>query len=346
MYLLIQKKYVSLQKETLKHNTMDKIYDTCDKMASGEKFVSLKDVVECYLSQEVTKLDSAKEYQRLKRQLNRMAQGIDFIEYKNGIDLKDGFRYKKGFEYFFSNKSEKAILRKLEGNERKLFLTGGLQMLFDGDSSSQHLIELECISDLHNLDLVKILIKYVGKRVISFRYNRGFRDEEETITFHPHLLKEYNSRWFMFGYENQESDSWKITNIALDRIVYDNANKYSIKPHNEIPFKNAPKGFYHNYFKDIIGVTRLEDGIKETITIQTKQFKVHHLLRTKPIHPSQRETKPFDIEKQEGEFTIQVIPNIELQTRILSYGPGVQIISEGKFQDQIRNAIMKMNALY
>ena len=73
---------------------------------------------------------------------------------------------------------------------------------------------------------------------------------------------------------------------------------------------------------------------------------MHNLIKTKPIHASQKETVPFDKEKLVGEFTIQVIPNIELQTRLLSYGPGLYVTSGGQVQQDMRNAINKMKALY
>lgn len=54
---------------------------------------------------------------------------------------------------------------------------------------------------------------------------------------------------------------------------------------------------------------------------------------------------PFDREKNEGEFAIRVIPNIELQTRLLSYGPGLYVVGEGKFREQMREAVTKMKCI-
>ena len=216
-------------------------------------------------------------------------------------------------------------------------------MLFDGKTSFCHLIDLECVSGLENLCLVKVLAKYLGKRVISFKYMQGF-DNLMEITVHPHYLKEYNSRWFLFGYVIEGSGYPKVVNFALDRIEY--RKPEDIKILRQETFVRAPRNFYDEYFKDIVGVTRKEDGVVETITIRTTDFKVHHLLRTKPIHASQQETIPFDMEKSEGEFTIQVIPNIELQTRLLSYGPGLYVVGEGKFQQQMRDAVSQMTKHY
>ena len=109
-----------------------------------------------FYGKEITKLDGDKEYGRLKKQLNRNAHAV---EYKNGHDFRDGFRYKKGCEFYFRNEEEKNELMRKDGDERRLFLTGGLQMLFDGKSAQEHLVELECVSELQNLSLVKVLVK-------------------------------------------------------------------------------------------------------------------------------------------------------------------------------------------
>jgi hypothetical protein len=329
----------------------NRLLEICDEMASGEDFVNFHDIFERYYGHKI-KLEGDRKYASLRQQLNRMNRQYDFIEFKNNDDLRGGFRYKKGFEYFFSNRKEKTTLKKLEGNEKKLFKTGGLQMLFDGESSCEHYVELEW-TNLENLELVKKLISYIQeKRVISFRYLKGYCEEIEII-MHPFLLKEYNSRWFLFGYICQQDYTGKIINVSLDRIIYDahktnNVDKkiQYIKVHPEIKYKPAPQNFNIDYFKDIVGVTRSEDDTVEEIRIKTVNFKVHHLLRTKPIHPSQIESVSFDALKMEGEFTIKVIPNIELQTRLLSYGPGLYIIGEGKFQQQMRNAVLQMAKLY
>lgn len=320
---------------------MDRLYEICDEMASTEQFVTLRSIMEKFHGRSLSKLEGDKEYGRLKKQLNRNDHAV---EYKNGHDFRDGFRYKHGYEFYFRSEEERNELLRKDGNERRLFLTGGLQMLFDGKSAQEHLVEVECVSELQNLSLVKGLVKYLGKWVISFKYVQGYQNLMR-ITVHPHLLKEYNSRWFLFGYVHQDDDTWKIVNFALDRIVY-NGSPNDIFVHVEIPFKKVPKDFYTNYFKDIVGVTKYEEEEKEQITIRTVDFKVHHLLRTKPVHSSQIETMPFDEEKGYGEFTICVIPNIELQTRLLGYGQGLYVVEGSSFRKEMQNVISQLSKLY
>lgn len=321
---------------------MDKLLEICDEMASGDEFVKLRGIIERYYGHKIAKVDNDGEYKRLKRHLNRYSHIID---YQNGHNFRDGFRYKKGCEYYFSNEEEKNALKNLEGDEKRLYLTGGLEILFEGKTSPEHMIELECAPDLKNKELVKELIKYVGRRVISFRYQPGYHNKEMKVVIHPHLLKEYNSRWFLFGYVHQQDDSWEIVNIALDRIIY-RQNVRNIWPHTDIAFKKVPKKFYHDYFKDIVGVTKYEEKSVEEIVIRTVDFKVHQLVRTKRIHSSQVEVMKFDQEKGYGEFSIKVIPNVELQARLLGYGPGLYVVSGSTFFQIIKDAVSQMEKLY
>ena len=151
---------------------------------------------------------------------------------------------------------------------------------------------------------------------------------------------------FLFGSIHQQDNTWEIVNIALDRIIYDEGTKQGINVKDDINYKDPPQNFNKTYFKDIVGVTRYADENMEMIKIRTVNYKVHHLLRTKPIHSSQKETKEFDSEKGYGEFSINVIPNIELQARILGYGPGLYILSGTSFHKQMKDAIDQMAKLY
>lgn len=331
---------------------MDRLLEICDEMASGDKFITFKDILGKYFNVSDIKL-AGKEYNNLRQRLNRDNEKYNFLEYKQESDLGGGFRYKEGFEFFYKRKEERIAFKKLTGNEKKLYKTGGLQMLFDGNSSSEHYVELEWISDFTNLSLVKKIVNYIKEeRVISFWYHRGYSEILE-VTIHPFLLKEYNSRWFLFGNVCQQDGTWEIVNFSLDRILFGTiVNKagrkknYIIKSLPQIKYKCGPQNFNRDYFKDIVGVTRRPTDSVEKIIIKTLDFKVHHLLYTKKIHPSQKEEKEFDVEKMEGEFSIEVIPNIELQTKLLSFGPGLYVVGNGIFQQQMRNAVLKMAEIY
>ena len=327
-----------------------KLKDIIDGLASGINYVTYEDVLKKYYKDESIEninYSSLPEYKYLQVIVGRNKNAFDF---QNGKDASDGFKYKEGFSFFFRIAGEQKQLEKKDGNEKKRFVTAGLQMLFDDETISEPLVEFECINELANLSLVKKLYPHLGKRVISFKYYKGYKEVVDYI-IHPHLLKEYNSRWFLFGYIQEGTEEPIIGNCSIDRIITDGKNP--IMPRTDIAFLKAPDNYYKNYFKDIVGVSKNDsDALPEVITIRTTNYKVHQLVKTKPIHESQKEMRPYveqesenrkgKKEIQEGEFTIKVIPNIELRTRILSYGSGLYVTGKGKFQEDLRWNIFNM----
>lgn len=318
-----------------------------DDMAS-QGYTTKEKILRSYFGKQIEKWENVlktNEAKSLKTLISSELKGI--IEYSNGENVKNGFRYKEGFEYFFARREEYDRFQKMSGDKKKLFQTAGLQMLFDDDILSDPRIEFEFIGRLNNLALVKFLSHYIGENVITFQYLQGFKHPME-ITMHPHLLKEYNSRWFIFGYIEQKDGSLVVSNCTLDRI---NCNENSLKgfkihDKSEKPIILPPRGFYQKYFEEIVGVTKDESKAVETIVFRTTDFIVDHLIDTKPIHSSQERIRDFIEGQQEGEFKIKVIPNIELQTRLLSYGPGLYVVGNGEFQKQIRKAVSRMAELY
>ena len=120
-------------------------------------------------------------------------------------------------------------------------------------------------------------------------------------------------------------------------------DKKSLNKMSEVPLEWFIRT---DYFKDIVGVTRFNGEGMEQITIRTVDFKVHHLLRTKPIHSSQMETMSFDQEKGFGEFSICVIPNLELQARLLGYGKGLYVLGDTPFRQRMQDVISQLSELY
>ena len=110
----------------------------------------------------------------------------------------------------------------------------------------------------------------------------------------------------------------------------------------------AEKGYYQQFFKDIIGVTH-EKGTKvETVVIRTKTEYQHGLLLTKPLHHSQKESVPFGKyeDGEYGEVTLTIEPNRELRGKILAYGQYLEVMQPLILRDQIKEIIIKQMKLY
>ena len=194
--------------------------------------------------------------------------------------------------------------------------------------------------NLTNIDLLPLFYKAIShQQVLRFAY-QPFGQEQFSLIFHPQFIKEYNGRWFVFGEADKEP--YRAFNIAIDRVVGD------VCETNDVDYIPAPKGFYQEYFKNIIGVTH-ESGAKvEEVTIRTKSEYLHGLILTKPLHHSQKETHPFGEYKDGsyGEVTLTIEPNRELRGRILQYGEGLEVIGPQSLRDQIKESLEILHNLY
>ena len=179
------------------------------------------------------------------------------------------------------------------------------------------------------------------KQVLKVDY-KPYDEEIETIIFHPHLLKEFNGRWFLFGHAEGKEPEFGY-NLALDRIENFDWGK-SIEQN----YIYAPKGFYAEFFKNIVGVSHKPDDKPATIIIRATTHNIYKLTETKKIHHSQRTIKPFGQyeDGEYGEFELYVEPNNEFIGRILQMGDGFVVVSPIEIRELFRKRVKKMADLY
>ena len=110
----------------------------------------------------------------------------------------------------------------------------------------------------------------------------------------------------------------------------------------------APKGFYQDFFNNIIGVTHEKGAKVEEVIIRTKTEYQHGLLLTKPLHHSQKEALPFGEHDGQyyGEVRLTIEPNRELRGRILLYGQNLEVISPLSLREQIKDIIRQQMDTY
>ena len=160
--------------------------------------------------------------------------------------------------------------------------------------------------NLTNIDLLPVFYKAIAnQQVLRFDYQR-FGQEPFTLVFHPQFLKDYNGRWFVFGDANREP--YQAYNVPLDRIVGE------VCEVNDVEYIPAPKGFYQEFFSNIIGVTHEKDVKVEDVIIRTKTEYQRGLILTKTLHHSQKEIMPFGEHEDGnyGELCLTIEPNREL----------------------------------
>ena len=333
-----------------------------DKMLTTEVgFIKYEDVIAVFEKKSIEdikkmygKVSLYPLYTQLKKAVTAIRKelqllGLDF-EYSNGSNAKEGFRYP---EY---NKNPLHKLKEAGKQSSKQELAEfcaasmgllphtwmehffqGTMVLLDGEQSKGKVMEGEHNASLRNIELIPRLYEAItNEQVLKFEYNAGY-EEHLSVVFHPHFLKEYNSRWFLFGrMEKDNGEVLEVGNCALDRIMGE------ILIIEDVCYE-AANNRYEHYFDDIIGVSKMPNDIPIEITIETLDQYTHNRILTKPVHQSQKEVKPFDTT---GRITICVIPNKELMGVVLGFGNHIRIMSPDSYVDKYKTELEKMLRLY
>lgn len=197
-----------------------------------------------------------------------------------------------------------------------------LECRFGVKANAENLIYFEQNDKLQGLEhLSGIIDATVNHQPIELHYC-SFKGHEFKTVCHPYYVKQYNNRWFLFGW-NEKFHS--LGNYALDRII-------SFKK-VDTPFIKNNQIDFDTYFKDIIGVTvPKEDTPTETIILRFSKERFPYVV-SKPIHPSQT------INKEEHTITIKVKPNQELNQMIFSFMPDVEVLSPESLRKEIMQKI-------
>jgi predicted DNA-binding transcriptional regulator YafY len=198
--------------------------------------------------------------------------------------------------------------------------------------NSGKIIEFEQNSYLRGLEYITPIYNAIlYQTVVEIEYKSFKQDLPQAIAFHPYFLKQYNNRWYIFGLNDANGF---IMNLALDRISSIQESKVKFIPNNSIDF--------NEYFEDIVGVTVENNGKLEKVVLKVNNNLLPYI-QTKPIHGSQK------LKQQGDSFTIitfDLIPNYELESIILSYGEGIEVLEPPSLRNRISERINTVNNNY
>ena len=194
---------------------------------------------------------------------------------------------------------------------------------------------------LTNIEYLPLLYEAITNRTVMEIEYKPFYEEQVTLMFHPHYLKEYNGRWHLFGHaEGREPENGY--NIALDRI------QAKPRERSKVEYVSAPDHFYDEFFKDIVGVSHMKDSKKEHIIIRAHEHYIFKLMDTKPIHPTYEVVKPFG-EYEDGkyaEFSVDVEMNNEFIGRVLQMGAGLEVMSPPEVRKEFTERVSNLASHY
>ena len=173
----------------------------------------------------------------------------------------------------------------------------------------------------------------VNRKVLNIEYHSFKSKSEQNSVFeiHPYHLKQYNNRWFLFGLSEKYGT---LTNLALDRIKRIGESSTLYRENYAYDFEE--------FFEDVIGVSVYEEEPVEEIKIKV-DARLWPYFETKPVHGSQKVK-----EKCEDSVIIQLnlIPNYEFYSQILSHGPGVEILEPVSVREKMRETTGELYKKY
>ena len=239
---------------------------------------------------------------------------VEVNQLRSAVDILTQFKGMPQFEWI------QELIPKLK---QGISTEQNIDVIIDFDSN-KYLRGIEHIGTLYNA------IYY--KKALSISYQPFENETAYDITLHPYFLKQYNNRWFLFGFNpDNEKSNW---NLALDRIQSIKEIKSRYRKNTEVDWSD--------YFEDIIGVTKEEGKQVENITLHFIG-KTGKYIESKPIHGSQ---KSKWIDNKLLEVNLQLIVNYEFESLVLSYADNVKIVSPKWFVGYIKNKLGKAERLY
>lgn len=206
-----------------------------------------------------------------------------------------------------------------------------------------------------NIDFVKeIFLAIRERKVVEFTYHAANSNHPKHHVLSPHYLKQYNQRWFLFGYTEEvtDPDDDKVSadshpregfyTFAVDRIDDD------FKLRTDLNYHEPQSIDYTTYFDDIVGVTHFTDRPTEPVDvfIQTYSKYIHNLLVVNPIHSSQVQMSPFKSKNKPGLICLHVCINQELERQLLGYGKNIKAEWKGKSYKDFLKSVSRMKDRY
>lgn len=163
-------------------------------------------------------------------------------------------------------------------------------------------------------------------QTLKVTYKSYRSDKPVDFDVSPYLLKQYNNRWFLFC-KNPSFPT--LTNFALDRII-------AIEE-SSINYESIDIDF-EEYFDDFIGVSKNEGSELDRIVLRAFG-KAPDYIKSKPFHSSQKRVEETD---EFYDFSIEVIPNYELESLILSFGDNLVVLEPESFREKIAERLRSL----
>ena len=207
-----------------------------------------------------------------------------------------------------------------------------LQDTFKLKGNTNAAVSFEQNPDLKGLNFFTDLFNAIhNQTALQITYKSYKESEARTFVFHPWHLKQYNNRWFVFGWNDAEQT---FSNLAIDRILTAEHSTTAYKENKEIDFDD--------FFHDVVGVTVNLDAQPQKVLLRISPG-LWPYIESKPIHLSQRPPK----QTEEGvlvELKVQI--NYELRSLLFSFMDGVEVLEPKWLREEFREKFKRVLERY
>lgn len=234
-------------------------------------------------------------------------------------------------------------------------IIGFTRTSFSNKKVERDIISFTSIGMLDDIELVKeIYLAIRDRKVVEFTYHAAHSNHPKHFVLSPHYLKQYNQRWFLFGYVESVSDP---NNVKLNADSYPREGHYTFAVdrmdenfmlRTDLKYHQPQTINYSTFFNDIVGITHFTDRPMKPvdITITTYSRYIHQLLMANPVHSSQVEEKPCVSKKEPGKIRLHVCVNQELERILLGFGENIKVEWKGPSYKAFLRRISNLNKLY
>lgn len=198
-----------------------------------------------------------------------------------------------------------------------------LQDTFKLKTNEDSIVGFEQNPYLKGLNYFTELFNAIHKNQALVIEYQGFKqNKSSSIVFHPWYLKQYNTRWFLFGFNDGFN---ALSNLAIDRII-------SITNSREDYIHNKDIDF-NEFFEDVVGVTQKPALNPEKLLIKVAP-SVWPYIESKPLHRSQKAKS-----RTETGVLIELVVQInhELIALLFSYMDGIEIIEPVSLRERFKS---------
>ena len=309
-------------------------YRTIDRCLKSANNYFLKDLIrecsEAVHTYEEHRTGKSKPYKEISRRsllydLKFMKDEVHGFGAPITWEASDGYSYEGGTFELFRTKISKTDMDRLDEALLILKQLSGEAGFSDLESlvtrleetyqirrkrKDRSIVQFEHSTNIDGQKWVATLKEKIRTQSTIWSDYRPFGEEAYKRIFSPYLLKEYNNRWFLIGYDY---DSDMIRNLGLDRIL-------SIKD-SLVEYKRDESFDSNTYLEDIVGVSIPDDS--EKVTVQLKAHgRQKFYLETKPLHESQEKIS----EKEDHAiFQLELIPNFELKAKLMANADSLEV---------------------